>query len=109
MHAGSDASPKESERIQQLLDEVRELAPPPVWQRVEELIRRLLALYGEGLERLLGHARECGADGTLSQRLIADDLISSLLVLHGLHPLAPDARIRNAIERLQPHLAERGV
>jgi Fe-S cluster biogenesis protein NfuA len=109
MYDGTDAPREESERIQLLLDEVRELAPPPAWQRVEELIQRLVALYGEGLKRLLMHARECGADGTLSDRLAGDDLVSSLLLLHDLHPLDTEGRVRNAIERLRPHLAERGA
>jgi Fe-S cluster biogenesis protein NfuA len=109
MYESGDASREESERIQLLLDEVRELAPRPAWQRVEELIQRLVALYGEGLKRLLEHARACGADGTLSERLAGDELVSSLLLLHDLHPLDTEGRIRSAIERVRPHLAERGA
>ena len=109
MHDGSDAPREESERIQLLLDEVRELAPRPAWQRVEELIQRLVSLYGEGLKRLLLHARECGADGRLTERLTDDELVSSLLLLHDLHPVDTEGRVRKAIERLRPHLAERGA
>jgi Fe-S cluster biogenesis protein NfuA len=109
MYESSDAPREESERIQLLLDEVRELAPRPAWQRVEELIQRLVALYGEGLKRLLTHARDCGADGRLSERLADDELVSSLLLLHDLHPLDAESRVRNAIERLRPHVAKSGA
>ncbi|HYZ89041.1 MAG TPA: NifU family protein [Myxococcales bacterium] len=105
----TDAPRVESERIQQLLDEVRELAPPPAWARIEELVQRLVALYGEGLRRLLLHARTCGADGQLSSRLADDELVSSLLLLHDLHPVDAEGRVRNAIERLRPHLSQRGA
>ncbi len=37
------------ERIESLLAEVRSMASPPAWQRVDELIRLILELYGSGL------------------------------------------------------------
>ena len=37
------------ERIERLLEEVRSMASPPAWQRVDELIRLILELYGSGL------------------------------------------------------------
>jgi Fe-S cluster biogenesis protein NfuA len=100
---------EESGRIQQLLDEVRELSPAPVWERVEELIRRLLAMQGDALARLLLHARACGADGALDTRLAQDELVSSLLLLHGLHPVAPAERVARALDELRPRLAAHGA
>jgi hypothetical protein len=100
---------EESGRIQQLLDEVRDLSPSPAWERVEELMQRLLAMQGEALARLLAHARACGADGTLDARMASDDLLSSLLLLHGLHPVPARERVLRAMEELRPRLAARGV
>src|SRR5262249_5956444 len=77
-----------SQRIERLLDEVRATCGPSTWQRVEELIRALVGLYGAGLERLLLLAAETGAlAGPLRERLCKDELVSSLLLLHRLHPL----------------------
>src|SRR5256885_5050069 len=100
---------EESGRIQRLLDEARELSPGPVWERVEELVQRLLALQCEGLTRLLEHARACGADGALDERIANDELVSSLLLLHGLHPVPTRERVLRALEELRPQLAARGV
>jgi Fe-S cluster biogenesis protein NfuA len=100
---------EESGRIQQLLDEVRELCPGPAWDRVEELVQRLLALQGEGLSRLLLHARSCGADGTLDAKIAGDELVSSLLLLYGLHPVPATQRVAQALEELRPRLAAHGV
>jgi hypothetical protein len=100
---------EESGRIQQLLDEARDLSPAPVWERIEELVQRLLALQGEGISRLLSYARACGADGTLDKRIEGDELLSSLLLLHGLHPVPARERILRALEELRPRLAGRGV
>ena len=79
---------REGDRIAELIDDLGAMAGAPVRQRVEELVRALMHLYGTGLGsllRILG-----GDDGRIDDatraRLHADPLLSSLLVLHGLHP-----------------------
>jgi hypothetical protein len=100
---------EESGRIQQLLDEARDLCQGPAWERVEELVQRLLALQAEGFGRLLEYARANGADGALDARIAADDLLSSLLLLHGLHPVPAKERVVQALDELRPRLAVHGV
>jgi hypothetical protein len=79
---------REGERIAQLIEDLATMAGAPVRQRVDELVRRLVHLYGTGLERLLqivaGDPERM--DDTVRARLRADALLSSLLVLHGIHP-----------------------
>ncbi len=41
------------ERIEQLLEEIRKMASRPAWQRVDELMRLVVELYGEGLSRIV--------------------------------------------------------
>jgi Fe-S cluster biogenesis protein NfuA len=101
---------EEADRIAALLDDVRRTAGPPAWQRVEELVERLVGLYGRGIERLLELCDEAGAlDDRLRSLICADDLVSSLLVLHGLHPASADARLRAALDRARPHLSPHGA
>ncbi|BDG07947.1 NifU family protein [Anaeromyxobacter paludicola] len=95
--AGRDLS-RHGERVERLLEELRGLAGPSAFARVEELVRLLVELYGAGLERLLGHAAEAGAPAAeLDRRLSDDELVSSLLLLHGLHPLPTRARVERAV------------
>lgn len=98
---------QEGERIEALLTELSEMAGPQTWPRVEELVQRMLALYGAGLARVLRHAREGEAEG-LDERLAADELVSSLLLLHGLHPCSTEERVRRALERVRPYLGSHG-
>lgn len=95
----------EAHRIELLLDEVRASAGRPTWQRVEELVQRLVGLYGAGLDHLLGIVAGAGAlDPRLQAALCDDELVSSLLVLHGLHPVSTAERVRHALERVRPLL-----
>ena len=82
---------RESERIAQLIEDLGALAGAPVRQRAEELVRRLIHLYGEGLRRLMGILAAEPLDAEANARLRADALVSSLLVLHDLHPDADAA------------------
>jgi len=84
---------REGERIAQLIEDLGAMAGAPVRQRVEELVRRLMHLYGTGLDsllRILGGEQLQRLDDATRARLNGDPLLSSLLVLHGIHP-DPDA------------------
>ena len=50
--------------------------------RAEELVREVIELYGAGLTRIIAAID----DRVLADRLAADDLVGSLLLVHGLHP-----------------------
>src|SRR6478609_3448343 len=99
-------------KLEETLAEVRELVSLPVWQRVEDALRRVIRLYGSGLARALHHARGTGAEpSALDRALIDDELLASLLVLHGLHPQSFEERIHQAIARVRRELglAEDGL
>jgi len=91
-----------AELVDTLLAQLRAAPDPRAAAAAEELVRNLVQLYGAGLARiveLVGPARV--AD------LSADPLVESLLLVHDLHPLDRDARIRRALSRtrLGPQVA----
>jgi hypothetical protein len=99
-----DELTSESAQLEQRLLELRELAPLPLWQRIEDVLGLVVRLYGGGLARALDHARTAGAGPAFDQRLADDELLASLLVLHGLHPLSTEARVRRALAQLHAEL-----
>lgn len=87
-----------SERVEALLAEFTR-AEPEASERAEELVRLLMELYGAGLARVVE-----AADAAMVQRLADDELVGGLLMLHDLHPLDTDTRVRQALDTVRPYL-----
>ncbi|MEV8414310.1 NifU family protein [Streptomyces niveus] len=78
-------------------------------ERSEELVRLVTDFYGAGLERLLDLVHEQGRlDDELLAALAADDLVASVLLVHGLHPYSVTTRVENALESVRPYLGSHG-
>jgi Fe-S cluster biogenesis protein NfuA/nitrite reductase/ring-hydroxylating ferredoxin subunit len=78
-------------------------------ERAEELVRLVVDLYGAGLERLLVILHDAGRlDGDLLDRLAADELVSGLLAVHGLHPDDVGTRVQRALDGVRPYLGSHG-
>jgi Fe-S cluster biogenesis protein NfuA/nitrite reductase/ring-hydroxylating ferredoxin subunit len=96
------------DRIEGLLQELGSVADPRVRANAEELVRLLMELYGSALARILEIVDDTGPAVEIYDRLAADDLVASLLVLHGLHPLNVETRIALALDRVRPYLGSHG-
>ena len=78
-------------------------------ERAEELVRLVVDLYGAGLERLLEIVHEAGGlDDELLDALAGDELVSSLLLVHGLHPYGVEDGCERALESVRPYLGSHG-
>jgi hypothetical protein len=95
-HGAIDAQ-ETGARVEELLAELRARSGPEAAGVAEDLVTCLVRLYGAGLETIV---RTIGDDQRLQALLIADPLVESLLLVHDLHPLDADARIRRALGRL---------
>ncbi len=91
------------ERIEQLLDHLRGTADPRVFRDVEEVVRLVTELYGAGLARVVALG-----DRAMLERLAADDVVGSLLLVHGLHPESLEQRLADALASVRPLLAHHG-
>jgi hypothetical protein len=97
-------------RIEQLLEALQASAGARVWSQVEELVRALTDLYGAGLTRtveLAGRHRGGGGED-LIEELAADELVASLLVLHGIHPQSLEVRAERAVVSAASGVLARG-
>ena len=96
-------------RIEALIQEVAAFPDQQMRTRTEELLHALLEMYGAGLLRMLemtAQAQHAGQE--LIETFAQDELVGSLLLLHGLHPAGLEERILQAIARLQPSVQKQG-
>jgi Arc/MetJ family transcription regulator len=92
-------------RVERLLADVRAMVSPVAWPRIEELVARLVALYGAALGRVLVLVAESGGiDAQLRARLCGDELVAGLLALHGIHPTPTAERVRQAATRVRERI-----
>ena len=95
-------------RMETLLGEIENLQDPNARSKAAEVVGVLLDLYGDGLARMM----EIVAGGEERERNFEafgrDELISHLLLLHGLHPLDVQARVVGALEEVRPYLQSHG-
>jgi Fe-S cluster biogenesis protein NfuA/nitrite reductase/ring-hydroxylating ferredoxin subunit len=96
------------ERIEKLLDELRSAAGPSIWPRVEELMRLVVELYGSGLTRIVELLDTDSPIEEVREQVLDDELLASLLMLHGLHPEDTAARVARALDRVRPYLGSHG-
>jgi Fe-S cluster biogenesis protein NfuA/nitrite reductase/ring-hydroxylating ferredoxin subunit len=90
------------DRIQTLLDSCA-AGGTAAQERAQQLVREVVGLYGAGLERII----QLGESG-LAERLATDDLVASLLLVHGLHPHDVHRRVSDALDRVRPYLGSHG-
>ncbi len=77
--------------------------------RAEELVRLVTELYGAGIEQILDLFYEAGhLDPEMLDRLAADELVSSLLLIHNLHPYDVGERVERALDQVRPYLGSHG-
>ncbi|MFB8003058.1 NifU family protein [Nocardia sp. NPDC056000] len=90
------------ERIETLLD-ASSAGGAVARERAEQLVREVADLYGAALERMLGLIDAHSVD-----RIAEDDLVASLLLVHGLHPHDVHRRVQTALDSVRPYLGSHG-
>ncbi|MFI0717296.1 hypothetical protein ACH4SK_43460 [Streptomyces inhibens] len=94
-------------RVEDVLDRLAERDDREVSAAAEELVRVLMDFYGAGLARIMQLLEHGTGDGGPQTALLRDELVSSLLVLHDLHPENTTARIGRALDSVRSrHAAE---
>ncbi len=99
----------QAERLDALIADIERLADPVLRAKAQELVQGLLDYHGAGLRRLVEHIDAAGDSGRrIIEELTRDPLVSSLLLLHGLHPTRLETRVEQALERVRPMLRSHG-
>jgi Fe-S cluster biogenesis protein NfuA len=97
------------QRIAVLVREIEDIADPALRATTKALVQLLMELHGNGLERMMEIAFQTGEPGArIIEECGRDSLVSSLLVLYGLHPDDLPTRVTRALDRIRPSLRKQG-
>ncbi len=97
------------DRVQVLSAEVDELQDARARELSQELVSAIIALYGDGLGRIMAtiaDAREAGA--TILDELAQDGVVASLLLIHDLYPVPLEDRVMEALDTVRPYMESHG-
>lgn len=97
--------PERMARIEALIETLETTADPAARRAARELVALLLEQHEEALRALI---QRTGSPAELVEACDADPALSSVLLLHGLHPRSPESRARRAVESVRERLAATG-
>ncbi len=107
--AQDTALQKQIQRIGEIVEQLESTSDPSLRSMARELLESLMALHGAGLERILELASQTGEAGaTILQKCGRDELVSSLLLLYGLHPDDLQTRVTRALEKSRIQMEKHG-
>jgi Fe-S cluster biogenesis protein NfuA/nitrite reductase/ring-hydroxylating ferredoxin subunit len=99
-------------RMQQVEGLIRKIENVPDAQArasALELVQSLMDFHGAGLDRLMEIVAEAGEAGyAIFDNFARDDLVGSLLLLYGLHPVPLEMRVTQALDKVRPYLDSHG-
>jgi Fe-S cluster biogenesis protein NfuA len=92
-------------RLGELVSQFDEMPDGPQKNAGRELVRLLMDVHGQGLERMMEVIFASRASSSaLIDELGKDEIAGGLLLLYSLHPDALETRVHNAVERIRPRL-----
>jgi Fe-S cluster biogenesis protein NfuA len=97
------------QRVGGLVQEMESIADPAVRAAAKEMVQSLMDLHGAALEKALEIVADVGDPGlAIIDRLGRDSLVSSVLILYGLHPEGIETRVVKAVDRVRSQLRKHG-
>jgi Fe-S cluster biogenesis protein NfuA len=107
--SSNGSSHSREKQIQKLIEQIEAFPDANARELLHECLQNVLALYGDGLARILQLVHNAGTDGEkVRDALIHDKLVRGLLLIHGLHPQSLEARIEEALGKIRPYLQSHG-
>ena len=83
--------------VDQTVSRIEEILNESGGGPAEELVRLLMQLYGSGLEKIV----EVLKNSPYAEELAEDKLVGSLFLLHDLHPVDAETRLRRTLSKLE--------
>ena len=97
-----------TERIEKLVKKLDDCGNPELRAIALELVQSVMELHGAALARMLESVSQTQPGEHALEEAIEDDLVASVLLLHGLHPDPLETRVLRALNKVRPYLHTHG-
>lgn len=96
-------------KIDGLAAQIRSSADPGLRDAALELVQTIMDFHAAAIDRMMEIASEAGDEGwRIIDQFGRDERVSSMLLLHGLHPVELEDRVRQALDSVRPLLRSHG-
>ncbi|HXB66106.1 MAG TPA: DUF5947 family protein [Solirubrobacteraceae bacterium] len=96
-------------RVQELQGRLEESEDSATRRLAEELVAAVTQMYGGGLRAVVESLFAAGDAGArIATSLAEDPLVATLLLIHDLHPVSLEQRVRAALEQVRPYMESHG-
>ncbi len=100
---------EDMQRIGELVQQIESIVDPAVRASTKQLVQSIMDLHGNALEKALETVAQAGEPGMqIIDHLGHDPLVSSVLILYGLHPDDIQTRVVRAVDKIRPQLRKQG-
>jgi Fe-S cluster biogenesis protein NfuA len=109
MHTDDSDFQSRIAQLESVIQEIESTTDPTTRTKTRQLVQTLLEYHGASLAKILEFASASSKGGqSLLDSMVNDDLVASVLLLHGLHPHDLRTRVLRALDRVRPKLASHG-
>lgn len=97
------------QRLNELIERCNSLADAEARELLHQCMQSVLALHRDGLARMLQLLKNSGASGLeVADAFARDKMVSGLLLIHDLHPVPLESRLRDALQKVRPYMQSHG-
>ena len=94
----------QTEHVERLVSRLKSSADSELRATALELLQCVMELHGAALERMIDSFVQTTAGEAALDHALRDDLVASVLLLHGLHPDSIESRVLRALDGVRPYL-----
>jgi Fe-S cluster biogenesis protein NfuA len=100
----------QNQKMQQLMEEINCMPEGAAKEMMQDCVQDMLSFYGCGLKRILDIVSNGNSSAAkdIYNKLIGDGFVSSLLLIHDMHPLDLKTRLHLALEEVRPYIDGHG-
>ncbi len=99
------SSQQRIQRIEELIQKFESASDPNTRADAHKLVQAIMEFHGAAIDRMMEIIAEAAeGEPPVFDNFARDELVSNMLLLHGLHPLELETRVAQALDKVRPIL-----